>query len=69
MVAGVYVPRWGVTMEKATIVAWLVKENEPVVKGQDLMEIETEKIVNVVQAPAAGVLRRILFAEGETAPV
>jgi pimeloyl-ACP methyl ester carboxylesterase len=69
MVTGVYVPRWGVTMEQATIAAWLVKEDEPVVKGQDLVELETEKIVNVVQAPADGVLRRILVPKGETAPV
>lgn len=69
MVTGVYVPRWGVTMEKATIAAWLVKEDEPVVKGQDLVELETEKIVNVVQAPADGVLRCILVPKGETAPV
>lgn len=69
MVTGVYVPRWGVTMENATVAAWLVKEDEPVVKGQDLVELETEKIVNVVQAPAAGVLRRILVPKGENASV
>src|SRR5512140_2428465 len=69
MVIGVYVPRWGITMENATVAAWLVKEDEPVVKGQDLVELETEKIVNVVQAPAAGVLRRILVPKGENASV
>lgn len=69
MVTGVYVPRWGVTMENATIVAWLAEEGMPVVKGQDLVEMETEKIVNVVQAPAGGVLRRILVPKGETASV
>ncbi|MHB1024416.1 MAG: acetoin dehydrogenase dihydrolipoyllysine-residue acetyltransferase subunit [Desulfobacteria bacterium] len=69
MVTGVYVPRWGITMENATVAAWLVKEDEPVVIGQDLAELETEKIVNVVQAPAAGVLRRILVPKGENASV
>jgi pyruvate dehydrogenase E2 component (dihydrolipoamide acetyltransferase) len=69
MVTGVYVPRWGITMENATVAAWLVKEDEPVVIGQDLAELETEKIVNIVQAPANGVLRRILVPKGETAPV
>jgi pimeloyl-ACP methyl ester carboxylesterase len=44
-------------------------EDEPVVKGQDLVELETEKIANVVQAPATGVLRRILVPKGETASV
>jgi len=56
-------------MENATVAAWLVKEDEPVVKGQDLVELETEKIANVVQAPAAGVLRRILVPKGEIASV
>lgn len=69
MVAGVYVPRWGVTMEKATIVGWLVEEGMPVVKGQDLVEMETEKIVSIVQAPADGVLHCILVPKGETATV
>ena len=69
MVNGVYVPRWGVTMENATIVAWLVEEGMRVAKGQDLVEMETEKIVNIVQAPADGVLRRILVPKGETATV
>ena len=69
MVTGVYVPRWGVTMENATIVAWLVEEGMPVVQGQDLVEMETEKIVNIVDAPASGVLRRILVQKGETARV
>ena len=69
MVTAVYVPRWGVTMENATIVAWLVEEGMPVVKGQDLVEMETEKNVNVVQAPANGILRRILVPKGETASV
>ncbi len=56
-------------MEKATIAAWLVKEDDPVVKGQDLVELETEKIVSSVQAPADGVLRCILVPKGEIAPV
>jgi len=56
-------------MENATIVGWLVEEGMPVVQGQDLVEMETEKIVNIVQAPASGVLRRILVPKGETATV
>ncbi|MBI5014822.1 MAG: acetoin dehydrogenase dihydrolipoyllysine-residue acetyltransferase subunit [Deltaproteobacteria bacterium] len=69
MVTAVYVPRWGVTMEKATVVAWLAEEGERVTKGQELLELETEKMVNVVEAPGDGVLRVILFAEGEAASV
>ncbi|MFQ5612841.1 MAG: acetoin dehydrogenase dihydrolipoyllysine-residue acetyltransferase subunit [Anaerolineae bacterium] len=69
MAAGVYIPRWGITMEKGLISAWLVEEGQRVTKGQPLLEIETEKITNQVEAPADGVLRLILVPMGDTAAV
>jgi pyruvate dehydrogenase E2 component (dihydrolipoamide acetyltransferase) len=69
MVTPMYVPRWGITMEQATVVAWCAAVGERVEKGQELVELETEKIVNMVEAPAAGVLREILVGEGEIAAV
>ncbi len=69
MATGVFVPRWGVTMEQATVVAWLAAEGAGVARGQDLVELETEKMANVVEAPADGVLRVVLVPEGEVAAV
>lgn len=69
MVTAVYVPRWGITMEKGLIAAWLVEEGQRVSKGQPLLELETEKITNVVEAPGDGVLRLVLASEGETPAV
>ena len=69
MATGVFVPRWGITMEQANVVAWLAAEGAGVARGQDLVELETEKLANVVEAPADGVLRAILVPEGESAPV
>lgn len=66
MVTGIYVPRWGITMERGLIGAWLVEEGQRVTRGQPLLELETEKITNVVEAPADGVLRAILVPAGET---
>ncbi len=37
--------------------------------GREILDVETEKIVNAVEAPAAGVLRRILAWKGETQAV
>lgn len=69
MVTAVYVPRWGITMQKGLIAAWLAEEGERVAKGQPLLELETEKIANVVEAPADGVLREILVLAGGTPAV
>ncbi|MHB8767132.1 MAG: alpha/beta fold hydrolase, partial [Deferrisomatales bacterium] len=69
MIAPVYVPRWGVTMEEATVVAWHARLGERVAKGQDLVELETEKMVNVVPAPGDGVLQEVLVPEGDVARV
>jgi pyruvate dehydrogenase E2 component (dihydrolipoamide acetyltransferase) len=61
----VIMPKLGVNMTKGVIVGWLVGEGEAVKKGQPILEIETDKAVNEVEAPADGVLERILYPEGE----
>ena len=55
--------------EEATILKWLVEEGQQVSQGQVLLEVETEKAVLEVVAPAGGTLRRILYQEGASAPV
>ncbi len=69
MVTVVYVPRWGITMEQATVVGWSVAVGDRVEEGQELVELETEKMVSVVEAPAAGILREVIVGEGESAVV
>jgi pyruvate dehydrogenase E2 component (dihydrolipoamide acetyltransferase) len=51
-------PRWGMTMTEGQLVKWLAQVGEPVAIGQEILEIETEKIANVLEATAAGTLRR-----------
>jgi pyruvate dehydrogenase E2 component (dihydrolipoamide acetyltransferase) len=65
----VIMPKLGLTMKDATIVRWLKAEGETVEKGEPLLEIETEKIATEVEAPASGVLRKILAPEGSIVPV
>lgn len=62
-------PKWGMTMTEGRLSAWLVKEGERIATGQEIMEVETEKITNVVEGHVSGLLRRIVVEEGATAPV
>lgn len=62
-------PRWGMTMTEGQLVKWLVQVGEPVTVGQEILEIETEKIANVLEATAAGTLRRQVVTEQSVAMV
>ena len=67
MAAAVVLPKMGLTAEDGEIVRWLVQVGEPVRAGQPLVEVETYKATVEVEAPADGVLRRVLAA-GTTVP-
>lgn len=60
------IPKWGLSMEEGTIAQWLIAVGDQFVKGQEICEIETTKIVNVLEAPFDGVLRKILAHDGDT---
>ncbi|MDF7758673.1 2-oxo acid dehydrogenase subunit E2 [Kosakonia cowanii] len=63
------IPKWGLSMEEGTLAQWLIKEGSTFSQGQDICEIETSKITNVLEAPWDGVLRRVLAQPGDTLPV
>jgi pimeloyl-ACP methyl ester carboxylesterase len=56
-------------MQEGLIGQWLKREGDRVEQGEELVEIETEKITNVVEAPVSGILARILHPAGSTIPV
>ncbi len=64
MAERIVMPKLGLTMETGLVSSWLKKEGETVVKGENLFEIETDKIVNVVESPCTGTLLKILVGEG-----
>lgn len=68
-VQAVTMPKWGIEMTEGTVNAWTAQEGQVVAKGEPLLEVETDKIVNTVEAPSAGTLRRILAQAGEVYPV
>ena len=48
MIIEVTVPKWRLTMEKAEVVKWLKNEGDKVEKGEQLVEMMTEKITNYI---------------------
>src|SRR3989442_14584743 len=65
----VRMPKLGMAMKKGTVKRWLVAEGGTVEKGAPLLEIMTEKINAVVEAPGSGVLGRVLAADNTERPV
>jgi pyruvate dehydrogenase E2 component (dihydrolipoamide acetyltransferase) len=63
------VPKWGLSMEEGTVVKWLVPVGAAFAEGDEICDLETSKISNVVEAPFAGVLRRVVADVGVTLPV
>lgn len=69
MAVEVILPVLGETMDEGTIIKWFVDVGQTVQKGQPLYQIETDKAVLEVEAPASGVLRRIFYPAGSKVPV
>jgi len=65
----VRMPKLGTTMTEGTIIRWLKKEGEEVKQGEPLLEIETDKVNLEEEAPASGILRKILVPEGAVVEV
>jgi pyruvate dehydrogenase E2 component (dihydrolipoamide acetyltransferase) len=63
------VPKWGIEMVEGTITSWNKSEGDAIAKGDEVFEMESDKIVNVWDSPVDGILRRVLVAEGDAHPV
>jgi pyruvate dehydrogenase E2 component (dihydrolipoyllysine-residue acetyltransferase) len=64
----IVMPRLSDTMEEGTILRWLKADGEAVARGEELVEIETDKATMVYESDQAGTLK-LLAGEGETLPV
>jgi pyruvate dehydrogenase E2 component (dihydrolipoyllysine-residue acetyltransferase) len=65
----VVMPALEMAQETGKLIAWRKKEGDHVSKGEPLLEIETDKAVVEVEAPADGILAGIKASEGTDIPV
>src|SRR5690348_9379837 len=62
----VKVPQLSESVSEATLVAWRKKPGEAVKRDENLIDIETDKVVLEIPAPVDGVLAKIVKADGES---
>src|SRR5580704_13095878 len=69
MAISVVMPALELTQETGKLVSWRKKEGDAVVKGETLLEVETDKAVVEVEALANGFLAGVKAQEGDVIPV
>jgi len=65
----VVMPQMGESITEGTLTKWLKKLGDPVERDEPLFEISTDKVDTEIPAPAAGRLKEVLVAEGQTVAV
>lgn len=69
MAISVVMPALELAQETGKVLAWIKKEGDNVVKGEPLLEIETDKVSFELEAQADGILAGIRSQEGDVVPV
>ncbi len=69
MATKVIMPKQGLQMTEGNIIQWLASEGESVTEGEPLFEMETDKLTIEIDAPASGVLLKIIHGEGAVVPI
>src|SRR5881394_2641821 len=62
----VKVPQLSESVSEATLVSWKKKAGEAVKRDENLIDIETDKVVLELPAPADGVLAKIIKNDGDS---
>src|SRR6202790_272059 len=66
MTIEVRVPQLPESVADATLVSWHKKPSDVVARDENLVDLETDKVVLEVPAPAAGILKEIKLSDGTT---
>src|SRR5271154_4083096 len=69
MAISVVMPALEMAQETGKLIPWLKKEGDAVVKGEPLLEIETDKAIMEIESPGDGVLAGIKVQAGAEVPV
>jgi pyruvate/2-oxoglutarate dehydrogenase complex dihydrolipoamide acyltransferase (E2) component len=65
----VKLPKFGLTMEEASVSEWSVDVGERISRGQVLAIIESEKVEMELPSPASGIVAKHIVAKGATVAV
>ena len=69
MTKEVVMPALEMAQDTGLLIRWLKNEGEQVNQGEPLMEIETDKAIMEIEAPATGILSKVTAKPGEEIPV
>lgn len=62
-------PKLRPEMKDGVLCAWLKEEGDRVSVGEPVFEIETDKVVNQVESTENGVIKKLLFEDGDMVAV
>ena len=69
MAVDVIMPNLGVSMKEGRVLTWRFKEGDLIDQGDEVVEIETDKVNYQVEAPISGILAKIIAPTGSVAAV
>jgi 2-oxoglutarate dehydrogenase E2 component (dihydrolipoamide succinyltransferase) len=56
-------------IEYATVTEWRKREGDPVAAGETILEIETDKVAQEIEAPVGGTISELIAVEGDEVKV
>lgn len=65
----IIMPKFEMAQETGTVMRWVKQNGDEVMRGEPILEVETDKVVMDVEAPEDGVLAGATAAEGDVIPV
>src|ERR1700685_1074521 len=69
MAHSIVMPALEMAQETGKLLSWRKKEGEAIAKGEPLLDVETDKAVVEIEAPADGVLAGVKAQAGDVIPV
>lgn len=65
MIVDITMPRLSDTMTEGYVVEWHKSVGDQVTQGEDLCDVDTDKVTVTHEAPVSGVLREVLVDDGD----